>query len=195
MPELLKNVSFGQLLRSVFAGVFFVISYGIATGGSDQLQIIGKIDSGMILLASLFAGVTAYGIHRSLVYPLLEWIAFDSDLGKTCRQRVPLIRKFTLDSLMVRWNRGIKDCEVDRRIERSRQMTVWADYAHLQYASSLSIVLGRVAAHITHHQSHVAPWSLFGLAILFFLAGFVSDWRLRSVENVSAVLNSQPTAQ
>jgi hypothetical protein len=61
--------------------------------------------SSAVLLVALFAGVTAYGVHRSLVYPWIESF-FDSRLGKTLRKWFPLISKSTIHMLLWRWNQG-----------------------------------------------------------------------------------------
>ena len=53
---------------------------------------------------ALFAGVVAYAIHRSLLYPFFEW--FFSGIGVTCRRRFPLISENSCKSLKCGWSSG-----------------------------------------------------------------------------------------
>ena len=102
MDSILKSFSIGFLLRSVFSGVFFVVSYYVASHHPVDLSTIdGKTLLSLWLPVALFAGVTTYGLHRSLFYPFIEcW--HDSDCGKALRQRMPLIRVSTIHILLWR---------------------------------------------------------------------------------------------
>src|SRR5271156_4210449 len=74
MDAILKSFSISFLLRSFFAGVFFVLSYRVAAEGlKNALEINSKDIFTIGLLFALVAGVTVYGIHRSLIYPIIEW--------------------------------------------------------------------------------------------------------------------------
>jgi len=107
MDSILKAFSIGFLLRSVFAGIFFVVSYYMAFYGLEAtvMKIEGKSISSPALLVALFAGVVVYGVHRSVVYPFIE-VFFDSKVGKACRKWFPLISNSTIDTLRWRWNQG-----------------------------------------------------------------------------------------
>ena len=105
MDSLLKTFDIGFLLRSVFAGIFFVVSYSVACYGLEPTIIEAKSISSPALLVALFTGVVVYGVHRSLVYPFIEFF-FDSDFGKACRNRLPLISNSTIETLRWRWNQG-----------------------------------------------------------------------------------------
>jgi hypothetical protein len=179
MDSILKALSVSSLLRSVFAGVFFVISYYVA---SHSLGKLAEIDARTILAVALpvalFAGVTAYGIHRSLLYPLVEF-CFDTRRAKTLRSKIPLISAVTVENLLRRWDQGADQEKGD--CERARRITSWADYAHLQYVSALCIALGTLVGVIIVREKHPPSWPLIALAVLLVIAGAVSDWRLRSV--------------
>ena len=79
MGEILKSLSLSFLLRSVFAGTFFVLAFWVSTNGTCKAI---EIDSGNVfsvgLVFALIAGVNVYGVHRSVVFPLIEW-ALNSD--------------------------------------------------------------------------------------------------------------------
>ena len=83
MDSLLKTFSIGFLLRSVFAGIFFVVSYYVAFYGLDAtvMKIEAKSISSPALLVGLFVGVVVYGVHRSLIYPFIEFFLIPK-LGK-----------------------------------------------------------------------------------------------------------------
>src|SRR6266567_1356154 len=103
MDSILKAFSIGFLLRSVFSGVFFVISSYVASHGpADFMKIEGASIFSVALPVALFGGVTAYGIHRSLLFGWIEYW-FDSECGKACRKSVPLISTSTIQTLLWRW--------------------------------------------------------------------------------------------
>lgn len=133
-----------------------------------------------VLPLALFAGVTTYTLHRALIFPWIEWY-FDSSAGKRHRKRVSLITQSTLDTLLRRWDRGFEGSE--REKERSRRLTVWADYTQLQYASVLNIVFGAVVGCRVTSGQHGASWFLVGLSLILSLAAFTSDWRLHAVND------------
>src|SRR4051794_15215600 len=106
MDSILKAFSIGFLLRGVFSGIFFVIAYYVASHGrADFMMIAGNSIFLVDLPVALFAGVTAYGIHRSLFYGFVEWW-FDSNRGKDWRKRMPLISTSTIQTLVYRWNQA-----------------------------------------------------------------------------------------
>src|SRR5262249_4504271 len=133
--------SIGFLLRSVFAGIFFVLSYYVACGYDLEPTIMeAKSFSSSGLLVALFAGVVVYGVHRSLVYPFIEGF-FNSKVGKACRSGLPLISNSTIETLSWRWNQGAHEARLSwKRI--NERLDAWADYIHLQFTSSLCIFLG-----------------------------------------------------
>jgi hypothetical protein len=175
MDSILKAFSIGFLLRSFFSGIFFVISYYVASHGLEGLkQIEDKSMSSTVLLVALFAGVTAYGVHRSLVYPWIESF-FDSRLGKTLRKWFPLISKSTIHTLLWRWNQGATlKCK-----QINKHLNTWADFIHLQFTSSVCIGLGALLSWFTVNNPHFCP--LIYSAGFLFLAAFVSNWRSHSV--------------
>ncbi len=85
MDSILKAFSIPFLLRSVFGGIFFVVSYYVAFYGLEAtvMKIEAKSISSPVLLVALFAGVAVYGVHRSLVYPFIEFFLIPK-LGKVC---------------------------------------------------------------------------------------------------------------
>jgi hypothetical protein len=133
--------------------------------------------SSTVLLVALFAGVTVYGVHRSLVYPGIESF-FDSRPGKTLRKWFPLISKSTIHTLLWRWNQGAQGATLKCK-QINEHLNTWADFIHLQFTSSLCIVLGLLVSRlIGNHRSFCL---LIGLAVFLFLAAFVSNWRSHSV--------------
>jgi hypothetical protein len=182
VDSILKSFSIGFLLRSVFAGAFFMISYYVASHSpKEHLKIDSTTIFSVVLPVALFAGVTAYGIHRSLLFPIIE-CCFDSGRARRIRRRIPLVSASTKKMLLRRWDRGAED-KTKCACERARHSTVWADYTHLQYASSLCIALGAFVGVIIVPGEHSIYWPLVGLAVLLFLAAIVSDWRLHSVDD------------
>jgi hypothetical protein len=186
MDTILKSFSLGFLLRSVFAGAFFVLSYCVATSGynfaAEKLISVG-------LPCALIAGVTVYGLHRSLIYPVLEW-GFNADWAKRLRAtkqklwkqefRWTLISQNTINNLVVRWDSKSKEGKKLRC--RFNQIATWADYIHLQYTSALCIIFGSLAGVIVTGGHHPINLPLLGLFISLFIAGIVSNWRSHSVE-------------
>ncbi len=181
MDSILKSFSIGFLLRSVFSGVFFVISYYVASHSpADLLKIDGKMFLSLGLPAALFAGVTTYGLHRSLFYPVIEF-CYDSNRGKALRKRRPLIRDATIRTLLWRWSADDATSATLRRPRQNRHFNTWADFIHLQYASAQCIVFGAVVGRVVVPGEHPPYWPLISLAVLLFIAALVSDWRTHSV--------------
>ncbi|MFA6561262.1 MAG: hypothetical protein WCV00_05085 [Verrucomicrobiia bacterium] len=177
MDSLLKAFSISFLLRSIFSGIFFVISYRVAS--QDPLKITtidGTTMFPIVLPVALFAGVIGYGIHRSLIHPWLEWF-FDSKTGMKCRDKIPLISKNTVRTLLWRWNLSAEGLPADQTIINTH-ISVWGDFIHLQYVSMLCIALGALVGVFTAlPNTHQPYWPLINLAIVLFIAGFVSNWR------------------
>lgn len=181
MEPLLKSFSIGFLLRSLFAGGFFVISYQIAANGTHTfLRIDSSSLYALALPVSLFFGVTIYGLHRALLYPLIEYL-FNTNVGKHARNRIPLISEETVDDLVEFWgmNAGVEK----QTQECARRISVWADFTHLQYTSALCIGTGAAVRVFTVPGSHQPYWPLILLAFIFLLAGLTSDWRLKQVRS------------
>jgi hypothetical protein len=177
MDSILKSFSISILLRSLFSGVFFVMSYYVASHDPvDVSSIDGKAFLALGLPFALFAGVTTYGIHRSLIYPCVE-SCYDSDCGRAFRKRYPLIRVSTIRTLLWRWSADETIPPPVRRQRMNRHFNTWADYIHLQYASAQCIVFGAIAAP----GKQPPCWFLIGLVIILFLAALISDWRTHSV--------------
>ena len=180
MNSILKSFSIPFLLRSVFSGIFFVLSYYVSSRNPLEFaRIDGSTMLSVALPVALFAGVAAYGIHRSLLYPFAEWF-FDSNRGKAWRKRIPLISDLTIDTLLWRWDQDPHPAKWDRKVINERFNT-WADYIHLQYVSTLCIASGAVVGAIIDSGKHSLYWPLIGLACLLFLAAIVSNWRHHSV--------------
>ena len=180
MDSILKAFSIPFLLRSAFAGIFFVVSYYVASNGLEpglEAAIIkAKSISSTALLVALFAGVVVYGVHRSVVYPLIECF-FDSKVGKRWRKRGPFIRNSTIHTLAWRWNQGTHEARLSwKRI--NERLDTWADYIHLQFTSSLCIVLGVILSPSMGKDHRCC---LIGVAVCLFVAACVSNWRSHSV--------------
>jgi hypothetical protein len=191
VDSILKSFSISFLLRCLFAGAFFLISFIIASRTPQELS---KLDVTVVLTVtlpvSLFAGVTAYGLHRSLVYPLIEWM-FDTERAKKMRKGMPLISDSTINSLLRRWDRATED-QSQLGCERGRRLTVWADYTQLQYTSVICIILGAIFGVIVVPGLHGRCWPLINFAVILFIAAAISDWRLRSVDARCSESNEPP---
>jgi hypothetical protein len=185
METVLKSVSLGFLLRSVFAGTFFVLTYSVATKNtSAEIQVnSGNLFSfGMVF--ALVAGVTVYRIHRSVIYPWLEW-AIDANWAKRLRKRgVRLISDNVIRELVDRWDRKAEKEQRHAQMHcRAEQITVWADFIHLQYTSAWCIFAGLWAGQIVGQPCHLRYWRLLiAIGVFFAIAATVSTWRARSVE-------------
>src|SRR4051812_35869409 len=105
MDTIIQSLSLGLLLRCVFAGFFFVISYYTAAHHPDEFSEIKKLDTIQLIPMTLFIGVVAYSVHRSLLYPVIEWF-HNTGRVVTLRTKIPLISGATIDSLRRRWDRG-----------------------------------------------------------------------------------------
>ena len=178
MNKVLQTFTLGFLLRSVFSGAFFVISFFVASHG---LKGIAKIDGTSILSVALpvalFTGVIAYGLHRSLIYPWFEKF-FDSELGKRSRGHWPLISSSTIATLLWRWG---QNTEAVDRAAINVHLDRWADFIHLQYTSALCVGLGALVGVCVVPGECVPYCPLIVLASVFLLAGLISNWRSHSV--------------
>lgn len=180
MDSILKAFSIGFLLRSVFSGIFFVIAYYVASHDPHELvKIESTLQFSVALPVALFAGVTAYGIHRSLIYPIIE-CCFDSEPGKRCRKCMPLISTSTINTLLWRWNQIVEQEKWDCKVI-NEHLNTWADFIHLQFTSSLSIILGVIVGLIVSPGLHPHYCPLICLAVLFLLAAILSNWRSHTV--------------
>lgn len=179
MDGILQALSLGFLLRSIFAGAFFLISFRVASMGTAGLLTFAPSDLvSMGLPVALFVGVTVYGLHRSLFYPCIE-LPLNSGWAQATRKKCPLISDRTTSVLYDQWTAGFAE---DKRIQEIMgHMAVWADYAHLQYASSFAIGAGLALHRAIAGDSTAQNWLLLFLAALFMLAALISDWRLHGV--------------
>jgi hypothetical protein len=183
MDSILNAFNISFLLRNAFSGIFFVIAYYVA---SHNPQEFSKIDLTTLLSVglpvALFAGVTAYGILRSLLYPFIEYF-FGSNCGKAWRQSIPLISASTIGMLLWRWGQDNEATTFDRdRIkEINEHLNVWSDLIYLQYNSALCIALGAWVGAVIDPGRHCPYFPLIVLAVLLLLAAFVSNWRHHSV--------------
>jgi hypothetical protein len=178
MESLLKSFNLGFLLRSVFSGIFFVVSYYVASNDhADFTQICDKTVLRIVLPVALFAGVTTYGIHRSLLYPLFEF-GFDTQCCKNWRKRFSLISDSTIQTLMWRWDQPRKDIN---QIRINQHMNIWADYIHLQFNSANCIIAGALVARAINRGGHSPYCPLICLTFILYVAALVSNWRHHSL--------------
>lgn len=186
MDELLKSFPLSFLLRSFFSGVFFVLAYLVGTNRNLDFENAFSIS----LTLALIAGVTVYGIHRSLIFPLIEW-PFNAKWAKSLRTtglkvfklnlRVRLISQTTIDNVVTRWDSRSKKGE--KRRYRAAQIAVWADYIHLQFTSAWCVVSGSLVAIAINDDCLPSNCPLLCLVLLFVVAATVSNWRSHSLED------------
>jgi hypothetical protein len=141
-------------------------------------NIPGKSIFSEVLPVALFAGVTAYGIHRSLFYGWIEWF-FDSTYGKTLRISKPLISTSTIKTLLWRWNQSNEKEVYCNQI--NEHLNAWADFIQLQFTSAVCIFLGMFVGAIIGPGKHPHFGLLILLMLVFFIAAVVSNWRFHSV--------------
>lgn len=174
--SILKAVPLGLLIRSIFAGGFFVISFYLTENPHpDWTTIAGKTVFDIVLPVSLFVGVLVYGIQRALLYPLVE-LVFESKPGDwlvkwTIKQRV-------IDTAIWRWNLNLQK-PIDNKL-LNEQLNRWADYIHTQYSVFLCIIFGSVAAWALDTDT-ISEYSLskplFWTAVLFLGSGLFNNAR------------------
>lgn len=179
MDTILKSLHIGFLLRCLFAGAYFVVAYQFTSSGSNAFV---KLDSSAVLSVALpvalLAGVTIYSLHRSVVYPLIEWF-LNSDVARGWRQCAPLISPNTKSVLRSQWFIGVKKEEENAAIVR--HLTNWADHTHMQYASGICLALGSMACRLFETGVYEKSCPIVIAVFLFLVSGLLSDWRLHSV--------------
>lgn len=183
MDALLRALQLGFIMRSLFAGVFFVIAYRAARIGFTPLftpTADGIFTTG--LPVAVFVGVGAYVMHRALVYPVIEHL-FNTPCASRLRQRFPLISKCSIEVLQSLWFVGAEQGKEGEAVVR--HITVWADYTHMLYVSASCVVYGSVARSLTDTQNYGLSCPLLTLTLVLVTGGLVSNWRLHVIrENI-----------
>lgn len=173
--EILGSFPLGFLLRSLFSGAFFTVAcyYAATNHGYKNCKIFDKESALSVgLSVSLIAGVSVYGLHRAFLFPLIEW-AFNAEWARNVRSSgFGFISTNTINSLIERWG-----------LEKQNHIRHWADYAHLQYSSFLSIVLGLLAGFWCTPANQREDFFILlysplgGLSLAFFVAANVpASW-------------------
>ena len=176
MEAILKSFSIAVLLRSLFSGVFFVLSYYIAMHDVTIFKDGHFPDvSPDVLFVALFVGASGYAIHRALIFPFIEWF-FNSETAKRIRTSWPLISDRTIEMLLSRWSYCRKSGEAPLASINYR-IDAWADYTHFLYVATLCIAFGAIAARIVSQTTPQFSWMMFLFAVCIWLLGFFSHWR------------------
>lgn len=174
-------MSLGFLLRSLFAGVFAVVSFIIASSRAREF-LMAHTDEWLTVgfPIALFTGVTIYGLHRSLFYCFVELIFCARFNGGRPAWRW-LINESTVSYTVKLWDMDRQSDNESVPKVRARRIFAWADYAHLQYTSAWSIIIGAALGYFTDapDSKHECCIPLILITILFFAAAFTSDFRLR----------------
>jgi hypothetical protein len=187
MESVLKSFNFSFLLRSLFAGVFFVLSYWNATGSPCL-----KPENIFTILApfALASGVVIYGIHRSIFFPLVEW-EFNTERNKRWRVK-SFDPKFEFRFSLLSYSAAVamaKRCDdkgeskTEKLRERAKAVELWADYVHLhlQYTSAWCVFFGAIVGWVVDWKNaHHFNLPLGSLTVVFFAAAAISNWRLYS---------------
>lgn len=189
------------IFRGIFPGCFFTLAFVIAKGGNDGVTEMLRGDFGwQILGVSTFAGVVAYTILRSSLYPIIEH-ALVRDARDPITEDVilpltpPFISKSTCESLLQQWTFGREYIGEDSRDQiLAGHLKSWNDYVHLQYAAALCIVFGATAGR---YVSLECEWGSphGGLILTLFLLVFsaiVADIRRRTM--LAWFLSKHPNA-
>ncbi len=176
MNEIIKSFSLSFLLRSAFSGAFFVISFAVASG--DRIQRSELLNYG--LPSALVAGVAIYGLHRSILYPLFEFLLNHDRARKMQRGRFRGISANTTERLIQSWE-ATESAVATKRAQVVGALAVWADYIHLQFCSAWGIILGAVSQEFIVRQWLDCDPPLVCLAVVFLLAAVYSNWRACAV--------------
>jgi hypothetical protein len=174
VDSMLKAVPIGLLIRSIFAGGFFVISFYLTKNPHpDWTTIEGKTLFDIALPVSLFVGVLVYGIQRALFYPLVE-LVFESKPGDSLVKFT--IKGRVIDTAIWRWNLNVQK-PIDNKL-LNEQLNRWADHIHTQYSVFLCIIFGSLAAWGFDTQSNYSlSKPLFWTAVLFLGSGLFNNAR------------------
>ncbi len=179
----------------MFSGAFFVLAYSVVTWGDAKKYINSGNVFTVALPVALVSGIIVYGLHRSLVFPWVEW-AFNSDNAKKLRKvkYCSLISQNVINNLVNKCDNKCKDNKSKLR-GRAKYMELWADYIHLQYTSGWCIIAGSITGAIIsdgNFLNHpINKWLALAAAI-FFLAALSSDWRSHSVEEKWKIPEKDP---
>lgn len=181
MEQIIGSLSVSLLLRSLLSGVFFLVSFHVASNpAGSALGLPIEINLGGMALISLLLGIAIYAVTRSLIYPaLVEWWICGSwaqELrGKKCG---PLVCDGTRELLYEKWglSKRTQDNEKEENA-RNRHLDAWGDLTHQQYSSAVAIAFGALTARAVHRHELECYWPLMSLLVLFLLSALVSDWR------------------
>jgi hypothetical protein len=196
MTELLKSFPFGLLFRGVIPGGFFVLSFNVALHGWTCLKLGDAV--GWLPLA-MFVGVAMYTVHRSAIYPIIEFVLDTHDWrgDDNGRYNSCVISNKTVRRVMKLWS--LPGDKVPERFYN--HITTWADYIHMQYASTWCIILGAIAGcHISEEKCDPDP-ALILIGVLLAVSAVVSEIRLRTIiwaaidHDFDQQNNVQPQAQ
>lgn len=189
MESFLRSFSVGFLLRSVFAGMFFVLELWLATG--HCLPSVDSVTADQLLsviLFALLAGITIYRLHRALPpYCLYETWNANPSAKQRRKTRSWLKPHIVSDEAVARsldlWSMAAEPHSHQSARAACAQRTLdWGDSIHFLYTSGYCIVAGALAAWtIVGWTDLKVHWQMMVLAMLFLIAGFFSDCRLAYV--------------
>jgi hypothetical protein len=192
MDTILKSFQIGFILRCLFSGVFFVLAYCVSSEGyKNEISITAQNLLSFGLPLAAISGVIVYGIHRSVVFPFIEWL-LDTDKAYRWRANgVMFISENTIRNLRNRWrNRGLPG-ESDA-YKYTRQLEVWGDYIHNQYAACLCIIFGSSTAVAFSGDWRRPPNIPLVFLVIFFLgSALFSHWRAYSVEQYLPIVSEK----
>ncbi len=193
MDALLKTLQLGFILRSLFAGCFFVVSYQFTCDGPSALALNLSGDAVTSRLAiAAFVGVTVYVLHRAMVYPIIEQVFNLEAVGRR-RHQWPLISKRSLNVLGDFWSAGAEANKQAKAI--ARQIAIWGDYTHMLYVSALCVISGSLLRTQVTPAQYELSWTLAIAAPVLFGAGLISNWRLHTVREYLLPKRSQSSGQ
>lgn len=180
MEALISALQVGFLLRSLIAGAYFVAAYAFAKGGIAELSALPTAGARLAFLVIL-VGITAYTLHRALVYPFIESF-FNSRTAQSLRRsgRVRFVSPETVKVLKDLWCAAEQSSPDKAAISHIR---TWADYTHVLYVSSFSLVGGISLAEFTA-QSAYDPRIVIALSYVMLVGALLSDWRLHAVREL-----------
>ncbi len=196
MEKLFSSFSIELLLRSFFAGLFFLLSFDIASRGIERFEkiatstILPSTDAKIgLLFKATVIGFFLYGIHRSVIYPFIE-LLFSSKCGSKFCGSSQIEQKPDSDGLADRVFESIRElwdmqvsCDDCPNPNRSLHIRSWANWIHQQYVSAWAIVAGAVAHAWIKFKIASVCYPLLSMCAVLLFAAIYSDVRLRRMRN------------
>ena len=190
----LPDLNLNDLLRSGFAGAFFILVTATAFNDPGQLLKDNKDVAGALVAlgvpVSLIIGSVIYVLHRAIPFPLLYWLFSGCVYCKDNKDR-------TKD------NKGIRHLDITRwknnRKENSlqRRLVEWASQIHFLYCLSWSSISALCLGYIFMWEQSSTYFRAWIPIAFFFPSAIVHHyryllWEYRVFQEDSSSIDSEP---